>query len=463
MLKLQNTLTGTLDAFEPLHPPRVTVYGCGPTVYNLPHIGNYRTFTLNDILNRYLRWLGYEVEFIVNLTDIDDKTIRDSKAAGESLEVFTGRYTRAFFEDLDTLRIRRADLHPKATAHIPEMIRLVEQLLANGMAYESDGSVYFKVGAFPGYGKLSKKDLGQLRQGARVESDEYEKEDLRDFVLWKGWKEGEPRWETPFGPGRPGWHLECSAMSMKYLGETFDIHTGGADLVFPHHENEIAQSEGATGRPFCRNWLHVEFLVVNGEKMSKSKGNFYTLRDLLEKGHHPLAIRYLLLSVHYRKQLNFTMEGLQYAQASVDRIQDFVETLKWKNFPGGRTPGVDEECQAMLAGFQAGLDDDLNTASALAALFEFIREINRRMAAQQFRAGDRDQVLAAMLRINEVLDVLPADTAAGASPEVAQLLKQREEARQAKDWPAADALRNKLTELGIVIKDTPRGTIWKKA
>jgi cysteinyl-tRNA synthetase len=463
VLRFQNTLTGQLDEFQPLDPPRVKMYCCGPTVHDFAHIGNYRTFVFEDILNRHLRYRGYDVRYVMNITDIDDKTIQKSQAAGTSLQDYTETYTRAFLEDLDSLRIRKPDVICKATEHIPEMVSLVEALSAKGHTYESDGSVYFKIASFGDYGKLSKKDFGGIQAGARVDADEYEKENARDFVLWKGRKEGEPAWETPFGAGRPGWHLECSAMSMKYLGESFDLHCGGTDLVFPHHENEIAQSEGATGRPFVKYWLHSEYLIVNGEKMSKSKGNFFTLRDLLAKGFSPLAIRYLLLSVHYRKQLNFTEEGLRYAQASVERIHEFADTLGRKVLPDGEEPEVADRCVQFLRGFEAGLDDDLNTAAALAALFDFIRDINRRLAEGKLRARERDRALAALRQADQVLDILPSGGAdAGADASVLELIREREAARKDKRWKDADVLRDRLKEMGIVIKDTPEGTVWKK-
>ena len=464
MLRFQNTLTGRLDEFQPIAPPRVSMYCCGPTVHDFAHIGNYRTFVFEDILNRYLRYRGYDVRYVMNITDIDDKTIRKSQEAGLSLGEYTEQYTRAFLEDLATLRIRTPDVICKATEHIPEMVALVEGLAARGYTYESDGSVYYKIDKFRDYGKLSKKDFAGIQAGARVDADEYEKENARDFVLWKGRKEGEPGWDTPFGPGRPGWHLECSAMSMKYLGESFDLHCGGTDLVFPHHENEIAQSEGATGKPFVKYWLHSEYLIVNGEKMSKSKGNFYTLRDLTAKGFQPLAIRYLLLSVHYRKQLNFTEEGLRYAQASLERIREFAETLQRKVLPDGEEPEVADRCAGFLGGFEAGLDDDINTAAALAALFDFIRDINRRLAEGKLRARERDRVLDALRQADRVLDVLPAaEAGAGADEAVLELVRQREAARKEKRWKDADVLRDRLKEMGVVIKDTPEGTVWKKA
>jgi cysteinyl-tRNA synthetase len=439
------------------------MYSCGPTVHDYAHIGNFRTFVFMDILQRTLRARGYDLRYIMNITDIDDKTIVKSNAAGLSLAEFTEKYTAAFFEDFDTLRIQRPDVICKATDHIPEMTKLVQALLDRGMAYVSDSSVYFKIAAFPEYGKLSKKDFDGLRSGARVDVDEYDKENARDFVLWKGKKEGEPYWETSFGDGRPGWHLECSAMSMAYGGQTLDIHCGGADLVFPHHENEIAQSEGATGEPFVRFWLHSEYLIVNGEKMSKSKGNFYTLRDLTEKGHDPAAIRYLLMSTHYRKQLNFTEEGVRQAQAALDRIHEFVDNLGRRKLPAGDHRDMTDLCDAAARRFDEALDDDINTAAAQAALFDFIRDVNRRLDAGEVGEADRAKVMAFIEKMDAVFDILPAaDAAAEADADIAALVKQREEARRTKNWAEADRIRDELAARGVTIKDTPEGTVWKK-
>jgi len=463
VLTFHNTLSGRLEPFAPLHPPRVNMYSCGPTVHDFAHIGNFRTFVFVDILQRTLRARGYHLKFIMNITDIDDKTIAKSIAAGVSLADYTEKYTTAFFEDFDTLRIRRPDVICKATDHIPQMTHLVQDLLDRGMAYISDGSVYFKIAAFPEYGKLSRKDFDGLRSGARVDVDEYDKENARDFVLWKAKKEGEPAWETPFGEGRPGWHLECSAMSMAYGGQTLDIHCGGADLVFPHHENEIAQSEGATGEPFVRFWLHSEYLIVNGEKMSKSKGNFYTLRDLTAKGHNPVAIRYLLMSTHYRKQLNFTEDGVRQAQAALDRIHEFVDNLGRRQLPAGESPELAHLCHEAAQRFHDALDDDLNTAAAQAALFDFIRDVNRRLDAGHVRAGDRDRIMGCVRRMDDIFDILPAaGAAAEADADIVALVKAREEARRTKNWAEADRIRDELAAMGVILKDTPEGTVWKK-
>ncbi len=465
MLRFQNTLSGICEPFEPLTPPKVGLYCCGPTVYDFSHIGNFRTFVFEDILNRYLRWKGYDVTYVMNVTDIDDKTIRNSLQAGMSLEEYTKKYTATFLEDLDSLRIRRPDVLCPATDHVPEMVALVQALLDKGWAYESEGSIYFRISCFPGYGKLSKKDFSGMRDGARIDADEYERDSARDFVLWKGRREGEPYWDTPFGPGRPGWHLECSAMSMKYLGHSFDLHCGGTDLVFPHHENEIAQSEGATGQPFVKYWLHSEYLNVGGEKMSKSKGNFHTLRSLMAKGHDPLAIRYQLLAVPYRKPINFSEEGIGQAQAALERIHDFLETLRQKNL----APGESAECAKLggefLAAFEAGLDDDLNTSAALAAVFDYIRETNRKMQEGAVRDGDRRTILENLNRADQVFDILTPSGKAGADLDetvIAGLLEKRARARAAKDWAASDAIRDELKALGVTVKDTPEGPVWRR-
>jgi cysteinyl-tRNA synthetase len=327
MLRIYNTLTNSKEEFCPAEPGVVRFYTCGPTVYDFAHIGNFRTFVFQDLLRRYLRFRDYRVIHVMNITDVDDRTIQMARTQGISLMEYTARYTEAFLEDSQKLGLQPPDFMPRATGHIPEMVQLIRRLEEGGYTYRRDGSIYFSIARFPEYGKLSKQDFKGMQAGARVDNDRYDKDEARDFVLWKARKEGDDFWETDIGPGRPGWHIECSAMSMKYLGESFDIHCGGIDLVFPHHENEIAQSECATGKPFVHYWVHPEFLVVEGEKMSKSLGNFFTLRDLLDQGHSPQAIRYLLLSVHYRKQLNFTMDGLRQAESSIQRLEDFRQRM----------------------------------------------------------------------------------------------------------------------------------------
>src|SRR2546426_4614463 len=382
MLKLTNTLTGNLEPFSPDNGNTVRMYTCGPTVYDFAHIGNLRTFVFEDILRRHLRGKDWTLKHVMNITDIDDKIINKAIEAGQDIKTYTAPYTEAFFKDCETLRIERPDIVTPATDYIPEMIDLVGRLIQSGYAYPEGESIYYRISRFPSYGRLSRLEKRELKLGARIDVDEYEKEEPRDFVLWKAPKhEGEPRWKAPFGEGRPGWHLECSAMAMKHLGETLDIHCGGVDNIFPHHENEIAQSEAATGRPFVRFWIHGEHLLVEGEKMAKSKGNFFTLRDLLEKGYEPLAIRYLLVSVRYRKQLNFTFDGLKEAKAALDRIKEFIFHLTTAKLQPGCNPTLAAAMTAARDQFEASLDDDLNTSGALGAFFVLIGECNVAMAA----------------------------------------------------------------------------------
>src|SRR5256712_1710746 len=383
----QNTLTGRKEPFLPLRPGEVRMYTCGPTVYDFAHIGNFRTFVFQDILRRFLRMKGYRILQVMNLTDVDDRIIQNAAAAGVGIREYTEKYIRAFLEDTRTLNIQPPEHLARATDHIDDMVRLIQRLSEKSFTYSSDGSIYFRIAKFPGYGKLSKIDLSGIQAGARVDVDRYEKADARDFALWKAPKPGEHFWETSIGPGRPGWHIECSAMAMKYLGETLDIHTGGVDLIFPHHENEIAQSEAATGKPFARFWLHAEFLLVEGEKMSKSLGNFFTLRDILEKGYQPEAVRYLLASVPYRKALNFTFDGLKSTATSIERLRNYKLRLETGRF-------AEREAEALLArtaqarkDFDDSLDEDLNTAQALAAVFEYVRETNTLMDSGEFPAA----------------------------------------------------------------------------
>ena len=388
-IRFYNTLSGTVEEFVPLEPGKVRMYACGPTVYDYAHIGNFRTFVFQDVLRRHLRARGYELTHVMNLTDVDDKTIRNAQAAGMSLRYYTDKYIREFDVDRQLLSMEKPEIIARATDHVPEMVKMVQVLEEKGFAYRSEGSIYFRVSQFPGYGKLSKIDLEGIRAGARVDSDEYDKANARDFVLWKAAKEGEPSWETPLGPGRPGWHIECSVMSMKHLGETFDIHSGGGDLAFPHHENEIAQSEAATGKPFVRYWLHAEHLIVNGEKMSKSLGNYYTLRSLIEEGYKPSAIRYLLASVPFRKPFNFTFDGLHQAQQSIERLRNFQFRLLKEQFPQGASAGHAARAKAAIQSFDEALDDNLNAAEALAAIFDLVRETNTAMDGGEFHDGDR--------------------------------------------------------------------------
>lgn len=460
-LVFKNSLTRKKEEFKAIEPDVVRLYTCGPTVYNYAHIGNFRAYMFEDLLRRYLKYSGYKVTQVMNITDIDDKTIRESRAEGISLKEFTDRYTQAFFDDLDTLGIERAEEYPAATDHIPEMVEIVKKLLKRGLAYEIDGNYYFKISAFSDYGKLSHLDMDGLKAGARVATDEYEKESVSDFALWKAWEEsdGDVFWETELGKGRPGWHLECSAMSMKYLGEQFDIHTGGIDNMFPHHENEIAQSEGATGVKFVNYWLHCEHLIVEGRKMSKSLGNYYTLRDLTEKGYSGRAVRYLLMATHYRQQLNFTLSGLDGAASAITRYNDFIANLA--DYDGGESNG---EAVALVkkavGGFAAGLDDDLNISKALAAVFDMITDINRLKAGKNLSAGERDSALEAIRGFDAVLgletksEMLDSDIDA--------LIVKRDEARANKDYTLSDKIRDDLAAMGIILEDSPGGVRWKR-
>jgi cysteinyl-tRNA synthetase len=467
MLRLRNTLTRAPEEFRPLEDNKVRMYACGPTVYDYGHIGNFRTFVAVDVLRRYLKYLGYEVVHVMNITDVEDKIIRNMLQQDKSLKEYTEFYTEAFLQDCQSLNIERAAIIPRATDHIPEMITIMNRLSARGYTYQSDGSLYFSINSFEGYGKLSGLKLEGNLAGARVDVDEYEKADARDFVLWKGPKEaGEPQWDSPFGVGRPGWHLECSAMSMKYLGESFDIHAGGVDLIFPHHENEIAQSEGATGKPFVRTWFHAEFLLVEGEKMSKSKGNYYTVRDLIKQGFSPMAIRYLLVSVPYRTQLNFTLDGLRGAESATEKLRNFRRRVK--EYPGaaGAHERVTEIVAKAREAFEAGMNDDLNTASALAALHDLRRDVNIAIDAGEFGADDRTAVLDFIERANAVLGVLGAaedeQVDAQLVAEIDSLIDERNAARKNRDFKRADEIRHQLGERGILLEDTPQGTKWKR-
>jgi len=454
-LRFWNTMTRRLDEFQPLEPGRVGLYTCGPTVYDFAHLGNFRAYIFEDLLRRYLEYSGFQVTQVMNITDIDDKTIRRSREEGLSLTDYTRRYEKAFYEDRDALRIKPAAFYPRATDHIPEMVELVRRLEAGGFAYRKDGSIYFSIEKFPGYGRLAGIEAGALKAGVRVDSDEYEKEDVRDFVLWKESKPGEPVYETTLGPGRPGWHLECSAMSMKYLGETFDIHTGGVDNIFPHHENEIAQSEAATGRPFARYFLHCAHLMVEGEKMAKSKGNFYTLRDLLARGHDPVAVRALLLAVHYRSPLNFTFDGLAAAGRSVERIQGFYRRLD--SGPAGPGAGAAGRLEAAGKEFRAALDDDLNISAALAAVHNLVSALNPDLEAGRLSAEERTAVRRGLEDFDRVLALLPGDSGPGLTEAESALVAERQAARGRRDFARADQLRDELLRLGIVIEDTPAG------
>jgi cysteinyl-tRNA synthetase len=482
-VRFHNTLGRRLEPFEPADPPRVGMYTCGPTVYNHVHIGNLRTFLFEDLLCRALRFLGYQVTQVMNLTDVDDRTIQGAEAAGVSLEEFTAPFIASFLDDLDTLNVVPAAEYPRATRHVAEMIALVERLVERGFAYVSDGSVWFRIASDPDYGRLSGIDPSSARQGSRVAADDYEKEDARDFVLWKGAKPGEPSWESPWGPGRPGWHIECSAMSARYLGESFDIHCGGVDNIFPHHENEIAQSESASGKRFVRYWLHSEHLVVEGEKMAKRLGNQFTLAELLERGLAPRSIRYALISVHYRQKLNFTFDGIRGAGSALERVDEMRHRLrhavggaeastegKTGSAPSGRSdfaaPGE------FLEKFGDALADDLNISAALGALFEFVKTVNLAITAGALDAGDAVAIEDALARADRVLGVIdwaPAEAAASGEPSgpsveaVESLIRQRNEARARKDFAESDRIRDELAAQGIVLEDTPQGTRFKRS
>ena len=467
-LRFYNTLTQQLEPFAPLHGNVVRMYTCGPTVYNFVHIGNLRTFTFQDILRRWLQAHGYRLKHVMNITDVEDKIIRNAAAENKTIAEYTYVYTEAFFEDIKTLRLQEPEQWAMATAHIKEMEIAIEKLRDRGFTYESEGSVYYRIASFPSYGKLSHNDFSGIRSGARVDVDEYEKADARDFVLWKAKKDGEPAWETSFGPGRPGWHIECSAMAMHYLGDTLDIHTGGVDLMFPHHENEIAQSEAITGKPFSRFWLHAEHLSIDSQKMSKSLGNFYTLRDLLGMGYTPEAIRYQLAAVPYRKKLNFTFDGLKAAATSIERLRNYKLRLETAKLADGTDEKLLERTNAATKAFNQALDDDLNTAEALAAVFEYVRDTNSAMDTGEFLNGNRPGALEFLARFDYVFDVLEKSTFTGiaeafADIEVEAKIADRNAAKKAKDFARADQIRKDLAALGIILEDTKEGVRWKRS
>ncbi|MEA2030889.1 MAG: cysteine--tRNA ligase [candidate division Zixibacteria bacterium] len=463
-LRFKNSFTRVKEEFRSIDKGKVRMYTCGPTVYNFAHIGNFRTYIFEDLLRRYLKYKGYDVTQVMNLTDIDDKTIRDSQKEGVSLKEFTDRYVKAFFEDIDSLGIERAEHYPPATEHIPEMVILIKKLVENGFAYEVDGNYYFRISSFKNYGKLAHVDMDGLKPGARIATDEYEKDSVSDFALWKGWDEadGDVYWETELGKGRPGWHIECSAMSMKYLGETFDIHTGGVDNMFPHHENEIAQSEGATGKKFVNYWMHSEYLIVEGQKMSKSLGNYYTLRDLMEKGYSGVAVRYLLMSTYYRQQLNFTLTGLDAARKSLERYLDFISNLT--DYVGGTSSEGEAEqvIKKVKSGFEDALDDDLNISGAMGVVFDFIRDINRLKAENRLSIEERDQALETIRNIDTVLNFTYNEANLDIDEGIDSLIVQRTEARKNKDFALADKIRDDLAAKGIILEDTAQGVKWKR-
>ena len=452
-LQFFNTLTRRKEDFPP--PPRhVGMYTCGPTVYNYAHIGNLRAFTFEDLLRRYLEYKGFDVKHVMNITDVEDKIIRSVRETGKSLREVTDFYTQEFFRDLETLNIKRAHIVPRATDTIPDMIKLIETLIAKKHAYVADDrSVYFSIKSFKDYGKLAHLDFDNLQFGARVSHDEYDKEHVADFALWKAWneKDGDVKWDSPWGPGRPGWHIECSVMSMKHLGESFDIHCGGEDLIFPHHEDEIAQSEAATGKPFVKLWLHNAHLLVEGKKMSKSLGNFYTLRDLLAKGWTGREIRYALISGHYREQLNFTFDGLQAARSALQRIDEFL--LKLQDMARPPIAGESEPPSALRAGFEAAMDDDLNISGALGILFDFIRSANTRIIREPLQSSEARAILKSWKEIDNVLCFGIPKRRPIAPLEVVKLAQARMEARKAKDFKRADEIRTQILKMGWIVDD----------
>ncbi len=467
-LKLFNTLKRKKEMFRPLEDKKAKLYTCGPTVYDFAHIGNFRAYIAQDLLKRYLIYKGYAVTHVMNLTDVDDKTIKGSREKGMSLKEYTEFYTKAFFEDLGRLNIIRAGIICKATEHIKEMVQLTKKLLENRIAYKgSDGSIYFSISKFPEYGKFANLDLSGLKPGARVSHDTYTKENASDFALWKAYDkdDGDVFWETEIGKGRPGWHIECSAMSMKYLSQTFDIHAGGVDLIFPHHQNEIAQSEGATGRPFVKYWVHNEHLIVNGQKMSKSLGNFYTLRDLSK--HDPMAIRYVLLATHYRQQLDFSVKAIEQAHASVEKLREFLRNLK--NAHGTRGSDIKEAIKKAKRNFRKAMDDDLNISEALAVVHDFVKEANILLSERKLTKEDASRISEFMLSIDSVLGLRLGETSEEwksieSAPEwLREMVAEREKLRKEKRFREADDIRNEIKEKGIIVEDTETTVRWRKA
>jgi cysteinyl-tRNA synthetase len=485
-------MSSQVEEFRPLHDNAVRMYACGPTVYDYGHIGNFRTFIAVDLLQRFLRQSGYSVQYVMNITDVDDKIIRNSARDGVSVQQYTTKYEQAFVEDSAMVNIERPKL-VRATEHIPDMAAFVEKLVEKDIAYRTDdGSYYFRIAKFPEYGKLSKRDFGGMQDGARVDVDEYDKDSARDFALWKAPKPGEASWETAIGKGRPGWHLECSVMSMEELGESFDLHAGGEDLIFPHHENEIAQSESLTGKPFAHFWFHARFLLVEGEKMSKSLGNFFTLRDLVLKGHKPSSLRYLLTSVPYRNQLNFTFDGLKQAAVSVERLRNFRLRLQSGNFSAGSEPAMQALATQTIDRMRAALDDDLNTAQAQGAIFEMVRQANAAFDTGGIKKDDVQPLLAALTKFDEIFAVLDDDDGPkmkrvfdwalgeGREKDISEELRtmvqsgqlsdsdieakiaEMKAARTARDFKKSDALRAALADAGVMVEITKDGIRWRR-
>ena len=486
-LRVFNTLSGHLEELKTLQDKRIRMYSCGPTVYDYGHIGNFRTFVFVDLFRRFLRQSGYQLDHVMNITDVDDKIIRNSSAKGLGVREYAAKYETAFFEDMELLSLEKPEQIARATEHIPEMASLISRLQKKDFAYKTeDGSYYFRIAKFPQYGKLSKKDMTAISDGARVDVDEYEKDNVRDFALWKSPKPGEATWESEIGSGRPGWHIECSAMAMEYLGDTLDIHLGGEDLIFPHHENEIAQSEAASGKTFANYWMHVRFLLVEGQKMSKSLGNFYTPRDLILKGYKPSSIRYLLSSVPYQKQLNFTFDGLTQAANSVERLRNFKARLDAGRFPAGSNSEMGTLAQSTRSKIRAALEDDMNTAQALAAVFDMVREANAAADNGKLLREDVPALQQALVDFDEIFSVLKDDDAEKIKQvlqwaraegklsnatigeptlndaDVEALIEQRQQARKSRDFAKADAVRKQLADAGIILEDTKDGLRWKR-
>lgn len=461
MIKFFNTLSGKVGPFKSLTPGEVKLYTCGPTVYDYSHIGNFRAYIFEDLLKRFFAFMGFKVIHVMNITDVDDKTIKGAKAEGIELADFTKKYIDAFFEDIKRLNISKADYYPLATEHIQDMVKIIKGLLHKGFAYEKEGSVYYSISKFPNYGALSKINLEDLKPGKRVEADEYEKENAHDFALWKNKKEGEPYWETEIGEGRPGWHIECTAMSTKYLGQTFDIHCGGVDNIFPHHENEIAQTEAFFGQKFVNYWIHCHHLIVDGEKMSKSKGNFYTLRDLLKKNINPLALRLLLLSTHYRKMLNFTFEAVEQAEASLQRIKDFLYELENRTFKEEENRKIPLLIQETKRKFIDGLSDDLNISASLSALFDMIKKVNIFISQDRVGKKDAQMLISFIYSLDKILAVLPPKREKKLPFDILKKIEEREKARQEKNFRLADKIRDELLKEGIILEDTREGVRWK--
>ncbi|MGA2903506.1 MAG: cysteine--tRNA ligase [Candidatus Korobacteraceae bacterium] len=492
-LELFNTLSGEVEEFHPLEDNLVRMYACGPTVYDYGHIGNFRTFVVVDTLRRFLKQSGFQLKHVMNVTDVDDKIIRNAARDGVTVQEYTKKYRQAFLEDADALNIQHPELIVNATDHIQEMAHFIAVLAEKGYAYRTDdGSYYYRIAKFPEYGKLSKKDFAGMTDGARVDVDEYDKDNARDFALWKAPKPGEAFWETEIGPGRPGWHIECSTMSMKYLGETFDIHLGGEDLIFPHHENEIAQSEAKTGKLFVHVWVHSRFLLVEGEKMAKSAGNFFTVRDLILMGHKPSSVRFLLMSVPYSKQLNFTFDGLTQAANSVERLRNFKLRLETSQFPEGKNATIAEIAQKTANEMRAALNDDLNTARALGAVFDMVRDVNAAADAGDVHKDDVPALLKVLEQFEEIFAVLKDDdaskvratvewakaeglqdkisaetaelakAAALADSDIEKLVAEHSQARNTRDFARSDAIRAQLADLGIILENTKDGVRWKR-